>query len=172
MKLRSAALVALAMLVLVGGQASGAARGPGTKFAPCGPPQGALQVIRFLRAFNAGDTSALDRLVARPDWFKSYFVGGQPGARTDLNGMDRTTLLPYFAERHAAGEQLALVSAHFGAKRDHNGFLGFYFTLVRTANDLSQPVLYDGKGALACLAKGIPIGLWVMGPKSHGTTPR
>ena len=139
------------------------------KFAPCGPPQGALQVIRFIRAFNAGDTVALDRLVARPDWFKSYWVGGQPGARTDSNGMDRATLPTYFAERHAAGEQLALVSAHFSAKRDHNAYLDFTFTLVRSANDLSQPVVYEGKGALACLAKGIPIGLWVMGPKSHPT---
>src|SRR5258708_7665386 len=131
MRLRSAAPLVFALLALAGGQASGASTAESVKFAPCGPPQGALQVIRFMRAFNAGDTGALDRLVARPDWFRSYYVGGQPGARTDSNGMDRATLLPYFAERYAAGEQLALVSAHFSAKRDHNGFLGFYFTLVR-----------------------------------------
>ena len=167
MKLRSAAPVVFTLLALAGGQASGAGK---TKFAPCGPPQRALQVIRFMSAFNAGDTGALGHLVAGADWFKSYWVGGEPGGRTESNGMDRVTLLPYFAERHAAGEQLALVSAHFGAKRNHLGFLDFNFTLVRTADDLNQPVLYDGKGALACLAKGIPIGLWVMGPKSHGAT--
>jgi hypothetical protein len=121
-------------------------------------------VGRFVDAFNAGDTAALDQLFAREPEFEWYSTGG-PGERLDPIARDRPSLMPYFAVRHAGGERLALRSFTFNGNttfrsRRHGNFV---YTLVRSADDL-QPTDYRGKGAALCYRnREDELFVWSMG---------
>jgi hypothetical protein len=71
---------------------------------PCTAHEAETLVRRFLDAFNAGDLGALDTLFAREPEFEWYSTTA-PGERFNSLAKNRASLVPYFADRHALGEQ-------------------------------------------------------------------
>jgi hypothetical protein len=69
-------------------------------------------VQRFIDVFNRGDARALDLLFAQEPEFEWYSTDA-PGERFTPVANDRPSLVPYFRDRHAAGEQLTLRSFRF-----------------------------------------------------------
>lgn len=66
-------------------------------------------VVRsVVRAFNAGDTATLDRLIAQPPRFRWFSAPG-PQARFNTNAFRRSTLPEYVRGRHRHKERLTIV---------------------------------------------------------------
>jgi hypothetical protein len=112
--------------------------------------------FRFVDVFNRGDLQRLDRIFARAPDFQWYSTQA-PGERFNESAKNRSSLIPYFAERHALGERLKVRSFRW------NGGGNFEYGLVRSAHDL-EPTRYYGKGAAHCYAN-LPdtIFVWSMG---------
>jgi hypothetical protein len=120
-------------------------------------------VVRFIRAFNAGDLKRLDRLFARKPDFRWYSTDA-PGRRLGGAAYSRATLIPYFARRHRLGERLKLRSFRFNGNSGLSGdtYGNFEYGLIRSADDLS-PTRYYGKGASRCYrARPDVIFVWSM----------
>jgi hypothetical protein len=112
--------------------------------------------VRFVDAFNRGDLKRLDRVFAREPDFEWYSTQA-PGERFNEVARNRSSLIPYFAERHALAEHLKVGSFQW------NGGGNFEYGLVRSANDL-QPTRYYGKGAAHCYPNpSDTIFVWSMG---------
>lgn len=109
-------------------------------------------VARFIEAFNEGDGARLDRAFAGERDFR-WCSTGAPGARLNGAAHDRSTLLSYFARRHAQGERLGLKSLKVNGNTPPfdgmKGYGNFELTLSRSARRLA-PTPYVGKGALHC----------------------
>jgi hypothetical protein len=119
---------------------------------------------RFAEAFNRGDLGELDAIFAREPEFEWYSTGG-PGERLLPIAADRDSLVPYFRERHARGEQLTLRSLRFNGNTTGSRTYGnFEYTLMRQAHDLA-PTAYRGKGAALCFrGRSDAIIVWSMAP--------
>ena len=118
----------------------------------CGPPQTRAVIARFVTAFNAGNRKALNEAWVNKLSFKWYGVTSPPGMRTMEAAVQRSTLLSYFAERHAAHERLQPTKVK----------VNFEFELLRSADDLpGGPRLYRGKGAALCSTGRLMV--WSMG---------
>jgi hypothetical protein len=104
-------------------------------------------VRRFIDAFNGGDSLALDALFARDEF--EWYSTDAPGERFTPLANDRASLVPYFATRHALGEQLTLRSFRFNGNSGGPPYGNFEYGLTRSADDL-QPTPYHGKGAALC----------------------
>jgi hypothetical protein len=120
-------------------------------------------VGRFLKAFDARDLVALDDLFAQEPDFEWYSTDG-PGERLLPQASDRPSLVPYFRDRHALGEQLILRSFRFNGNTTGSRTYGnFEYALTRSADDL-EPTPYYGKGAALCYrARPDEIFVWSMG---------
>jgi hypothetical protein len=120
-------------------------------------------VGRFVEAFNAGDTAALDRLFAREPEFEWYTTDG-PGERDIPLAYDRGSLVSYFRDRHDRGEALDLHSVTFnGNTTGARTYGNFVYSLTRRADDL-EPTDYRGKGAALCYpTRADQIFVWSMG---------
>jgi hypothetical protein len=127
----------------------------------CTPVRTRSLISQFVRAFNTGDRRAINGTWASRVWFRWYSVTTDPGARTPEEAAQRDTLLPYFAQRHAANERLTLTELKLNGVSG-GGYRNFEFHLTRSADDLpGGPVAYEGKGASTC-STGRLIA-WVMG---------
>jgi hypothetical protein len=135
---------------------------------PCSPPEVGALVVRFVDAFNAGDTRELGRIWAAKPYFRWYSTDA-PGRRVLPIAADRATLLPYFARRHAQDERLALLSLRVNGNTPATGrgwktYGNFEFRLVREAADLPATP-YQGKGALHCYrSRPDQLIVWSMAP--------
>ena len=108
-------------------------------------------IARFVTAFNAGNRKALNEAWVNKLSFKWYGVTSPPGMRTLAAAVQRSTLLPYFAERHAAHERLQLTKVKVNGVTA-GAYGNFEFELLRSADDLpGGPRLYRGKGAATVL---------------------
>jgi hypothetical protein len=125
----------------------------------CAPGEAGQVVQRFVRAFNARDLPALDRVFAPAASF-NWFSTGRPGPRLGPAAYDRSTLLSYFRARHRAGERLRLVRFRGGGNA--NGYSHFQFFIERRARALA-PTVYEGKGAAICAVSGDTISVWSVG---------
>jgi hypothetical protein len=135
-------------------------------------------IVRFLAAFNRGDQAALVGLfpaegtrsnTMNPEQLQWYsVVEGYPPTRSFV-AHDRETLLRYFAERHAHGERLSLLSLQVSTGYRNDAYVGF--EIARFADDLSasgegvpnsgaDELVAGGKGAINC-GKGT-IYMWGM----------
>ncbi len=143
---------------------------------PCTAAEVRVLVVRFIRAFNEGDSEALGKLFAREPYFRWYETPA-PGRRLNDAGF-RVTLIAYFEKRHEVGERLRLRTFKFGGNStgdtgdlsyrlggagDLSPFGTFEVKLVRRADDL-RPTEYMGKGASYCYAdEADEIFVWSMG---------
>jgi hypothetical protein len=106
-------------------------------------------VGRFIGAFNTGDAGQLEGIFAREPEFEWYTTDA-PGERLTPLAYDRPSLVPYFRDRHALGEQLTLRSFRFNGNTTGSRTYGnFEYALTRSAGDLG-PTPYFGKGAALC----------------------
>ena len=121
-------------------------------------------VLRFVDAFNRGDLGALDDIFAREPDFEWYSTDA-PGERFTPVANDRLSLVPYFAARHALGEQFTLRSFRFNGNtaRPLRPYGNFEYGLTREAEDL-PPAPYYGQGAAFCYRnRSDVIFVWSMG---------
>ncbi len=143
---------------------------------PCTAAEVRVLMVRFVRAFNEGDSETLGKLFAREPYFRWYETPA-PGRRVNDAGF-RVTLIAYFEKRHEVGERLRLRTFKFGG--NHTGGAGglsyrmggagdlspfgtVEVKLVRRADDL-RPTEYVGKGASYCYAdEADEIFVWSMG---------
>lgn len=116
-------------------------------------------VPRFIDAFNYGDLTQLDRLVANANFV--WYATDAPGQRFDAVAEDRSTLIEYFATRHRAHERLDLTSLNIAFVGGPRG--GFWFVVTRSANDLA-PTRYTGKGEIQCSVLPASVSAWAMDP--------
>jgi hypothetical protein len=118
-------------------------------------------VLRFIAAYNRGDLRELDEIFAHEPDFEWYSTDA-PGERFTPSANDRPTLVPYFAGRHALGEQLTLRSFRFNGNSGRP-YGNFEYGLTRMAEDL-PPAAYYGKGAALCYRnRSDVIFVWSMG---------
>ena len=127
----------------------------------CAAGEAQRVVQRYVRAFNARNLAALDRVFAPAASF-NWFSTGAPGSRLGPSAYDRSTLLRYFRARHRAGEHLRLV--RFRGNGNANGYSHFQFFIERRARTL-PPTVYEGKGAAICAASGDTISVFSVGPR-------
>jgi hypothetical protein len=154
-----ALLVALAT-VLTGGSAHIAR----AKAGQCTPAETRNAVARFVVAWNKGDLSSLDRLIAPEPVFK-WLSSGAPGDRRAA-AFDRSSLRRYFALRHARHDQIQLRSFRFNGSdvREDGSYGHFEYTLRRSAADYRAGETFDavGKGAVNCSLRPTAIAVWSM----------
>jgi hypothetical protein len=120
-------------------------------------------VVRFVSAFNYGESDLLDRVYAREPDFRWYSTDG-PGRRLRLAASDRSSLLRYFAKRHADGERLSVRSLRFMGNTvapSLKPYGNFVFRLVRSTNS-RPPMVFRGKGAAHCYPDEDQIIVWSM----------
>jgi hypothetical protein len=158
--LRRTALLAICGVLATCLIASTGASGDPTALPLCTGKQVRSLVIQHIAAFNAGNLPKLDRLWER-DRFQWYSTQA-PGERFNEEARRRSTLLRYFADRHAHHELLRLRSFRFNG--NSNAYGHFEYRLWRSADELTEPVAVLGKGAATC---GPPstgrIAVWSMG---------
>ena len=119
-------------------------------------------VTSFITAFNRGDVRRLDALFARGTGWRWFSVSNAPGKRVQGAAYNRATLVKYFRTRHKRHERLQLRSFQF---HGHSlGFVNFEYQLLRQADDMKMPRVYDGKGAVSCWAGRLSV--WSMGEAS------
>lgn len=154
---RIGAVLAVVALAL----AAGAIAAPGARHGSrdCAPAEARATFDAFVRAFNLGDGTELDRLIAPTQSFVWFSVSGA-GRRLGDRSKDRSTLARYFATRHVLRDRLSDVT--FSGGGNANGYGHFAFILTRAADD-ELPSRYEGKGAIICGDGGDTIAVWSMG---------
>jgi hypothetical protein len=115
-------------------------------------------VPRWIDAYNMGDIRRLDRIFAPADAF-AWYSSPAPGVRLRAAAKDRSTLLPYFLDRHRAGDRLRLVHWQFNSRRSRDDEGGFEFTLRRRTRDYrgGRAFTLQGKGSIACARRQISV---------------
>jgi hypothetical protein len=141
-----------------GALAAGLATGARSVVPLCTAAQVRGLVTQHISAFNAGDRAKLDRLWER-DRFQWYSTLA-PGERSNDEAKRRSTLMRYFAGRHARHERLRLRSFRFNS--NSNAYGHFEYRLWRSADELAAPQAVVGKGAATCGSTG-RIAVWSMG---------
>lgn len=139
--------------------AASPAHAPPGRSANCTATEVRALADQFVRAFNAGDQPALQRLWAHAGHGFAWYSTDAPGRRIDPAARDRSTLGAYFAERHAHQEALHLTSFQFNGNTP--GYGNFQYTLIRQASDLAATA-YVGKGAAVCDTTPRTLGVWSM----------
>lgn len=155
-------LVAIGLLAL----AAGLALPQPAASARCDPAGARALVARFVRAYDAGDLAALDRLVARGPAFR-WYSSNAPGTRVGAAAYRRDTLRGYFARRHAVGDRLTLVRLHLFVS---GGYAQFNFDARRRADDAfgGRTFSTSGKGAAVCRdGKLGPIAVFSLGGRER-----
>jgi hypothetical protein len=115
-------------------------------------------VPRWIDAYNTGDMRRLDRIFAPAGVFV-WYSSPAPGVRLRAAAKDRSTLLPYFLDRHRAGDRLRIVYWKFNSRRARDDEGGFEFTLRRRARDYrgGRSFTLQGKGSVACARRQISV---------------
>jgi hypothetical protein len=146
--------------VLVGGLVStgGFASGARAALPVCTADQVRALFMQHIAAFNRGDRTTLDQLWER-DRFGWYSTMA-PGQRFAEEAKRRSTLLRYFAARHAHRERLRVRTFHFNGSS--NAYGDFEYQLWRSSDELPAAVAVLGKGAVTC-GETRRLAVWSMG---------
>ncbi len=153
-------MLALAAFIATPATQARTANTAATSAGGCNAPTTKTLVQTFVRDYNAGEVSAIDRLWAREPYFQ-WFSSGAPGARLGPTAYNRTTLAAYFRARVRAQERLRLTELHTGYDRARN-IVNFSGKLVRSAADLPTPLSHDFKGAADCISGKPTLIVWSM----------
>ena len=89
---------------------------------PCTAAETRATAAGFVRAWNAGDVTGADRLVAPEPVFK-WFSSGAPGARFGASAYDRSSFRRYLVRRHVQHDRMRIVRFRFNGSdlRDDGG---------------------------------------------------
>jgi hypothetical protein len=117
------------------------------------PDQVRALISEFIDGYDEGQAGLVDRYFATAPDFQWY--SEQP-LREGGPAYDRTTLEAYLRQRHAAGDQLSVVSVEFNSVR--GGIGNFGFVLDRGGTRLPS------KGALDCASRKFIV--WSIGPNA------
>jgi hypothetical protein len=160
-RIRSFTIVgAIGVAVVVGTQQASAVRSANGYTSDCPAALVVSSVRALARSFNAGNATAVDRLVAKEPLFLWFSAPGRTPAARRLGeaSKDRTTLGEYVRERHLHHETLSLTQI---STRDHaEGNFGL--RLTRRADDYPQRTI-DGKGAAVCNSSSAKLIVWSLG---------
>ena len=117
----------------------------------------------FVRAYNGGQRTALDRVFSRRHFV--WYSSGEPGLRVNAEAANRATLLAYFARRHRRGDRLALLSVRFNGLDAGRRLGHFELTGRRRAADFRRGrwFRFVGKGALDCATAPVTIAVLSLG---------
>ncbi len=119
--------------------------------------KGARELVEeFLSAYSTGSSSAslTDRFFAPDDRFQWFY---DALTRHGEEATDRSSLDSYFAQQHASGDNLRLVSFSYGYRDEDNTG---HFRMVLSRNEL----VLNGKGAIDCDSGKIMV--WATDPAS------
>ena len=155
---RIGAVLVVPALAIAAGATASPTTGPGSR--DCAPGEAHTTFDAFVRAFDAGDAAALDRLVSPAGSFMWFSVSGA-GKRLGEPSRDRATLARYFRLRHAQRDQYRDVT--WRGNGISHGYANFQFRLTRMADD-ELPSRYEGKGAIIC--EGNSLAVWSMARRS------
>ena len=160
-----AGAVAVVALALADGAVPAASAG-GVGRGPCTAAQTRQVAGAFARAWTAGDTRALARLVAGEPHFR-WVSAAPPGGRSGARAFDRASLAAFIRARHAQHEHLTLTSFKFNGSdlRGSEGFGHFEFTAARSADDWPAGMDSEraGKGAIICTVTRPMLAVWSLG---------
>jgi hypothetical protein len=105
----------------------------------CTPDGVAVLVRALIRAWNAGNAGAVDRLFAPKPAFKWFSMGG-PDGRAGKDAEKRSTIRAYVRTRHRHHDRLTLVKVEGNA----------HIFIRRRADDYHPRNVIEGKGAAIC----------------------
>ena len=147
-----AAVVALAL-------ASTGGRAGASGVVGCGALEARAALNAYVLAFNRGNTSDLQALIAAEPAFTWYSVA-PPHGRTGEKAYDRVTLGTYLRARHASREVLRIVVFNFASTQERDGALTANINgeLTRQASDLRS----ERRGFKATLRCGDRLELIVL----------
>jgi len=117
----------------------------------CTTDQVAAVVRAFVRAFDAGNAVAVDRLFAREPAFKWFAMRG-PQGRSGKAAENRTTIRSYVRKRHRRHDRLTLVTIQGNA----------HFFMKRRADDFRPRNAIEGKGAAICRYGSVRLIVWAL----------
>jgi hypothetical protein len=123
-------------------------------------------VFAFARVWNAGDATAVARLVAPEPQYRWVSVG-PPGGRSGPSAFSRGSVGVYILARHAQHDRLTMRSFRFNGSdvRGRDVFGHFEFVATRNADD--WPAALDhvrpGKGAIVCNLSRPMLAVWSLG---------
>ena len=105
----------------------------------CTPEGVAVLVRALIKAFNAGNAGAVDRLFAPKPAFKWFSMGG-PDGRAGKDAKKRSTIRAYVRKRHRRHDRLTLVKVEGNA----------HIFIRRRADDYHPRNVIEGKAAAIC----------------------
>jgi hypothetical protein len=155
-------VVSSALLLLLTGCQGGTSSGAAASASHCTSENVRQIVERFIGAFNRGDLPQLDQLFARLGEGFHWYSTDAPGQRFNAEASNRDTLMAYFAARHLQHERLVLNSLDVTYTTDMEA--GFWFRVMRSADDGLSPTAYNGKGGVQCMFTPSSLSVWAMDP--------
>ena len=105
----------------------------------CTPAGVAVLMRALIKAWNAGNAGAVDRLFAPTPAFKWFSMGG-PEDRRGKDAEKRSTIRAFVRKRHRRHDRLTLVMVQGNV----------HFFVRRRADDYHPRNLIEGKGAAIC----------------------
>lgn len=141
-----------------GQPSDGAKPQPTSTSTGCGEAKARDTLDHFVTAFNNGDVGQLDKLISSSSF--AWWSTDAPGARTDPGDRDRSTLIAYFADRHRHRDHLEVKTFRYNGRTA--SIDNFEFVVLRSADDLSSPTRFGGKGGIACFYADGGIAAWAM----------
>jgi hypothetical protein len=117
----------------------------------CTPEGVAVLVRALIKAFNAGNAGAVDRLFAPKPAFKWFAMGG-PHGRAGKDAEKRSTIRAYVRKRHRRHDRLTLVKVEGNA----------HFFIRRRADDYHPRNVLEGKGAAICRRSPSRFIVWAL----------
>jgi predicted GNAT family acetyltransferase len=112
-------------------------------------------LVRFVEAYNKGDSRRLDRIFAPEPAFRWYSAPAPGAGRFSPAAEDRATLLPYFAARHRAGDRLRLKRWTFNGLRASDDTGHFEMTFRRRSARGARWHDSSSKGAIVCARRQV-----------------
>jgi hypothetical protein len=104
-------------------------------------------VRAFVASFDSGSFAELDNLFADEPAFQWYSTPS-PGRRFGASAKNRSTLIPYFRRRRAAGDRFRLIHFHWNGRSAH--WSNFDVELLRRGLGGNSWFEVPGKGATVC----------------------
>jgi hypothetical protein len=134
-------------LICISGLAASTAIAPAASKGACNEKAIRNLFREFIHAYNSGDLATLDTLFPSQENFGLYRAFPE---RDGPSAQDRSTLMSYFEERHAKGDELEIESVSVSSERSPDGSCGIGYVLKRKSDDVLPwgDGTFSGKGGI------------------------